>query len=309
MTENLYLLLAGGVGAAKFIDGLANIIDQKNLKIIVNTADDIFLFGLHICPDLDIITYTLADLIDRKKGWGFRDESFNCLSRLTHFYDINWFNAGDKDLATHIYRSDLINRGFTKEQITNIICSKLGVEASVMPMCNEPVQTYIETPIGELHFEEYYIKYGCEPEIVNVEFRDIEKAKPAKNVLQYIKNADKIIICPSNPIVSIGTILGVERIKKALTEVKEKVYAISPIIAGKTVKGPADKLLKWKGLEVSSYGVAKYYQEFLGHFVIDEQDKQLQTKIEELGINVYTYNTIMSDLDKKKALAKYVIDL
>ncbi|MBD3211578.1 MAG: 2-phospho-L-lactate transferase [Candidatus Lokiarchaeota archaeon] len=309
MNKKFYLLLAGGVGAAKFIDGLAHIIDKKKLKIIVNTGDDIILFGLHICPDLDIITYTLADVIDREKGWGYKDESFNCLTRLTHFYDIEWFNAGDKDLATHIYRSDLFAQGFTKEQITNKICDKLGVKASLIPMCNEHIQTYIETPNGELHFEKYYIKYQCQLDILNVEFRGIEKAKPVKNVLQYIKNANKIIICPSNPIVSIGTILGVEGIKKALTEAKDKVYGISPIIAGKTVKGPADKLLKWKGLEVSSYGVAKYYQEFLGHFVIDEQDKQLQTKIEELGINVYTYDTIMSDLDKKKALAKFVIDL
>jgi len=309
MKDDYYLLLAGGVGAAKFIDGLVQIVDQKKLKIVVNTADDIRLFGLQICPDLDIITYTLANLVDKEKGWGFKDETFNCLNRLSKFYGFSWFNAGDKDLATHIYRTDLLSEGLNKSEVTKEICKKLNVEAEVIPMCNEKVQTYIETEERTMHFEEYFIKYQCKPKILDVTFKGIEKARPLEKILEYIRTSKKIIICPSNPIVSIGTILNVKEYKKALNKEKEKVYGISPIIAGATVKGPADKLLRWQGFEVSSVGVANYYQDFLGHFIIDNKDAQLKTEIQKMGIEVYVYDTIMKNLQKKRDLADFVINL
>lgn len=309
MSKNYYLILAGGVGAAKFIEGLANIINPELLKIIVNTGDDIELFGLNICPDLDIITYTLANLIDKEKGWGFVDESFNCLSILSKYYDLKWFNAGDKDLATHIYRTDLFKQGFNKTDITYKICKKLGVKSQLIPMCNEPVETYITTPIGNIHFEEFYIKHKSELEVLKVEFQGIAQAKAAEGILEYIKNAKKIIICPSNPIVSIGTILQVEGIKTALKKVRHKVYGISPIIMGAAVKGPAGRLMKWKGLEISCVGVAKFYSEFLGNFIIDNKDRKLKSRIEELGIKTYCFDTLMTNLIKKKELAQFLIDL
>ena len=309
MVDDYYLLFAGGIGAAKFIEGLANVVDQELLKIIVNTGDDIELFGLNISPDLDIITYTLASLVDKEKGWGFADDSFNCLSILRKFYDTGWFNAGDKDLATHIYRTNLFKQGFNKTQITRRICKNFGVKADVIPMCNESVETYIETPIKLMHFEEYFIKYQCEPKILNVEFRGIDKAIPTKDILKYIEKAKKIIICPSNPIVSIGTILQVKGIRKALLNVKNKVYGISPIIKGATVKGPADKLMEFCGLEVSCIGVAKYYMDFLGHFIIDIKDCELKPKVEELGIVTYCYDTLMTDLKKKTDLARFILNL
>ena len=262
MSENYYVLLAGGVGAAKFIEGLAQIIKPELLKIIVNTGDDIELFGLKICPDLDIITYTLANLVDVEKGWGFVDETFNCLSVLKNYYDTGWFNAGDKDLATHIYRTDLFKQGFEKAEIINLICQNLGVKSHLIPMSNETVETFITTPLESMHFEEYFIKHQCKPEILNIEFKWIEKAMPVKNVLKYIKRAKKVIICPSNPIVSIGTILQVKGMKDALSKAKDKVFAISPIIEGATVKGPADKMMKYYGLEVSCIGIASFYKEF-----------------------------------------------
>ncbi|MFX1374982.1 MAG: 2-phospho-L-lactate transferase [Promethearchaeota archaeon] len=309
MSENYYLLLAGGIGAAKFIEGMVKVVDQEMLKIIVNTGDDIELFGLKICPDLDIITYTLANLVDKKKGWGFIGDSFNCLSVLKKFYETGWFNAGDKDLATHIYRTDLFKRGLNKTQITQSICKNLKVKAELIPMCNEPVETYIKTPNDLIHFEEYFIKHQCEPKVLNIELKGIDEAKPIEKIFEYIKRAKRIIICPSNPIVSIGTILQVKGIRRALINVKNKVYGISPIIEGATVKGPADKLMECLGIEVSSVGVAKLYQDFLGHFIIDNKDHKEKSKIEKLGINTYCYDTLMTNIKKKVELAKFLINL
>ena len=309
MQENFYVILAGGIGAAKLIEGLVNIVEPELLKIIVNTGDDIELFGLKICPDLDIITYTLANLVDKEKGWGFIEESFNCLNILKKFYDTGWFNIGDKDLATHIYRTDLFKRGFNKAEITSMICQSLGVKSHLIPMCNEPVETFIKTPLKSMHFEEYFIKYQCQPDILNIEFKGIEKAVPVEGVIEYIQKAKKIIICPSNPIVSIGTILNVKGIKKALSEVKNRVFGISPIVQGAAVKGPADKMMKYKGLEISCLGVANLYKEFLGNFIIDNKDIDLKPKIEELGINTYCYDTLMSNLKKKRELARFLMNL
>lgn len=309
MNKNFYVILAGGVGAAKLIEGLANVVDPELLKIIINTGDDIELFGLKICPDLDIITYTLANLVDKEKGWGFKNETFNCLSILKRYYNTGWFNAGDCDLATHIYRTDLFKQGFSKDEITTRICQNLGVKSHLIPMCNEDAQTFITTPSGTMHFEEYFIKHQCKPEVLKIHFEGIENSIPVENVLKYIENAKKIIICPSNPIVSIGTILQVKGIKKALSKVKDKIYSVSPIIEGATIKGPADKLMKCIGLEVSCIGVAKFYQDFLGHFIIDNKDCILKPKIEELGIKAYCFDTLMVNLRKKIELAKFIMEL
>ncbi|MGB5912949.1 MAG: 2-phospho-L-lactate transferase [Promethearchaeia archaeon] len=309
MRDHFYLVLAGGVGAAKFIDGLSNVISQEEFKVLINTGDDIDLFGLKICPDIDIITYTLANVVDREKGWGYFNETFNCLSILKKYYQFKWFNLGDKDLATHIFRTDLLKKGFTKAEVTSLISKKLGIRAHLIPMCNEDVQTIVNIGSESIHFEEYYIKHNCEPEIKGIKFEGIREAKPVKNVLKYIREAKRIIISPSNPIVSIGTILQVKGIKETLRKVKKKVFAISPIIEGTTIKGPADKLMRYLGFEVSCVGVAKYYQDFIGHFVIDNRDCYLKSKIEELDIKAYCFDTIMENLDKKKKLAQFIIDI
>ncbi len=304
-----FVLLAGGVGAAKFIEGLANVVDPTHLKIIINTGDDLELFGLKICPDIDIITYTLAGLVDKNKGWGYQEDTFNCLNILKDYYDQGWFNAGDKDLATHIYRTDLFRQGYDKTEITSKIAKKLKIQAHLIPMCNENVQTFIETEIGIMHFEKYYIKHQCKPKIKSIEYRGIKNAALSDKIPQYIEKAEKVIICPSNPIVSIGTILHIPRMKSILKSVKEKVFAISPIIQGATIKGPADKLMASLDLEVSCVGVARYYQEFLGNFVIDLKDYEQKNQIEELGIKTYCFDTIMDSLTKKKKLAQFLIDL
>ncbi|TFG14919.1 MAG: 2-phospho-L-lactate transferase [Promethearchaeota archaeon] len=304
-----YLVLAGGVGAAKFLEGLANVVDPSHIKIIVNTGDDLELFGLKICPDIDIITYTLAGLVDKQKGWGFQNDTFNCLNTLKRYYNQGWFNAGDKDLATHIYRTDLFRQGYNKTEITSQIAKNLGVKAQIIPMCNEDVQTYLDTDFGVIHFEEYYIKHQCKPKVKSIKYRGIENAKLPDKLLQYIAMAKKIIVCPSNPIVSIGTILSVPGILKSLKRVKEKIYGVSPLVQGATIKGPADKLMESLTLEVSCVGVAKYYKDFLGHFIIDLMDCERKKEVEDLGIRAYCFDTIMDSLIKKKNLAKFIIDL
>ena len=268
MDKDYYVVLVGGVGAAKFIEGLVKVVKPEQLVIIINTGDDIELFGLKICPDIDIITYTLAGVVDPEKQWGFKNESFNALEILEGYYGFRWFNAGDKDLATHIYRTDLFNRGYNKAEITKIICEKLNVKSQLIPMSNEEVQTYITTPQKTMHFEEYFIKDRCESDVLDVEFRNIENAEPVEGVIDLISDAKKIIICPSNPIVSIGTILNIKGIKSALEKVKEKVYAISPIVQGAPIKGPADKLMRSIGLSVSCVGVALFYKDVVSHIVI-----------------------------------------
>jgi LPPG:FO 2-phospho-L-lactate transferase len=309
LNENRIVVLAGGVGAAKFIDGLIRVIDPERLVIIVNTGDDLDLFGLKICPDIDIITYTLANVIDRDKGWGFSNETFNSLKLLQKYYDIGWFNLGDKDLATHIFRTDLFNQGLSKSEITSIICRKLGIKARVIPMCNESVITKIKTSSEEMHFEEYYIKYRCEPTILDFFFDGIDKANPVKGVITELKEAEKIIISPSNPFVSIGTILGVQGIKDVLKQKRKNVYGISPIVEGKAIKGPADKLMQCLGYEVSCKTVAEIYREILANFIIDKRDSFLKPDIEQLGLNCYCFDTIMDNLEKKKALAEFVMNL
>jgi len=301
--------LAGGIGAAKFIEGFINVIDQDKLDIIVNTGDDIELFGLQICPDLDIITYTIANIVDKNKGWGIKDDTFICLKMLKNYYDIGWFNIGDKDLSTHIFRTDLYKKGLSKTEITKRICERLGVTANIIPMSNEKVETFIKTPKKLVHFEEFFIKYKNKPKILDITFQGISTSKPSENILKKIKSAGKIIICPSNPIVSIGTILSVPGIKNALNSVKEKIYAISPIIEGKAVKGPTKKFLEFFNIECSCLGVAKYYKSFLGNFIIDIKDRNYRSEIEKLGIKTYCHNTIMENLEKKKDLAKFLIDL
>jgi len=309
MSEDFYTILAGGVGAAKFIQGLVKVVDPGKLKIIINTGDDIELFGLTICPDIDIITYSIAEVVDKEKGWGFENDTFNCLSIIKNYYDDGWFNLGDKDLATHIYRTDLYRKGFTKAQITSKICKKLGIKADLIPMSNESVETCIETPLGKMHFEEYYIKHKCEPDILGISFKGSEKANPIVGVIDYIKKARKVIICPSNPIVSIGTILSVKDIKNTLISVKDNVYAISPIIEGSSVKGPADKMLNFFGYEVSCVGVANFYRGMIGHFIIDLKDQSSKQQIEELGIKTYCFDTLMTNIKKKENLAREVMSL
>lgn len=300
--------LAGGVGAAKLLEGLVRLMSEEDLTIIVNTGDDIELFGLYISPDVDIIMYTLAGII-HERGWGVRGDTFHCLEMLKRYGSEGWFQLGDYDLATHILRSQLLKEGLKLSEVTGKLCRMLGLKMKILPMTDERVETKIVTDRGTMHFQEYLVKRGALDKVLNVFFYGMENAKPAPKVIDSILEADGIIVCPSNPIVSIGTILSVKGVRDALRETRAKIVAISPIVGGSTVKGPADKLMGSLGIEVSAYGVAGLYQDFLDDFVIDDVDEDLRDRIEDLGINVHVTDTIMRSLNDKVRLAKIVLDL
>ena len=300
--------LAGGVGAARFLTGLVKLVNEKDLSVIVNTGDDIELFGLHISPDVDIVTYTLAGIVDEEKGWGIRGDTFHCLEALRKFNGEVWFNLGDKDLATHVFRTNLLRSGRKLSEVTAHISRLLGLEAAILPMTDDKFETRVLIEEGSVHFEEYFVKRGGKDEVLGVEFVGADRAKPAAGVLESIKEAELVIICPSNPIVSIGTILAVNGVREALRHTDAKKVAISPIIAGAPVKGPADKLLRGLGFEVSACSVAKLYSDFLDTFILDAADSSEKSRIEKLGIEVKVTNTIMKSLEDKIELARTVLE-
>ncbi len=300
--------LAGGVGAARFLTGLLKIVKEEDLSVIVNTGDDIEMFGLHISPDIDIVAYTLAGIVDEERGWGIKGDTFQGLEMLKKLGLETWFALGDKDFATHIFRTELLKAGFTLSQATDKICHALGISVKLLPMTNDKFETRIKVEDGSIHFEEYFVKRGSKEKVLGVEFAGAPSAKPSPKVIDSIMDADTVIICPSNPIVSIGTILSIDGIRDALRKTSGTVIGISPIVAGAPIKGPADKLLRGLGFEVSAFGVAKLYADFIDTFVIDNIDEAEKNRIESLGIRVKVTNTIMKSLENKSQLAKVVLE-
>jgi LPPG:FO 2-phospho-L-lactate transferase len=299
--------LAGGVGASKLLLGLHDVIDPRDLTVIVNTGDDIVLHGLKISPDLDIVTYTLAGIVDDAKGWGFRGETFHALEHLAVFGRSNWFNLGDRDLATHIHRTAMLSEGRSLGDAAEAIRVSLGVKARILPMCDEPVPTMIDTGEGELHFQEYLVKRRADPVVRGIRFAGVESAHAAKGVLDAIRDADRILICPSNPLISIGPILAVPGVRDALRVRKESVIAVCPIVGGKSLKGPSDKMLRELGYEASALGVAKLYADFSGTFVIDPADKAQAERIRKLGMKVEITSTVMKSRAQKRKLARFLL--
>jgi LPPG:FO 2-phospho-L-lactate transferase len=300
--------LAGGVGAARFLTGLTQLVKQEDITIIVNTGDDMNMFGLHISPDIDIITYTLTGIVNEEKGWGIKDDTFQCLKMLNKIGLDTWFALGDKDLATHIFRTEMLKKGYTLTQITEKMCRSLGLRTKVLPMTNEKFETWIHLKEKFVHFEEYFVRRASKDDILGVEFIGASDAKPAPGIIEALMTSEKIVICPSNPIVSIGTILSVKGIRGTLQKTNAKIVGVSPIVAGAAIKGPADKMLTCLGLEVSAYSVAKLYSDFLDVFVIDVKDSEQAQRIRHLGIDVKVTNTIMKSLDDKIGLAKTVLE-
>jgi LPPG:FO 2-phospho-L-lactate transferase len=301
--------LAGGVGASKLLLGLYEVMNPVLLTIIVNTGDDIALHRLKISPDLDIVTYTLAGIVDPSKGWGFRGETFHALKRLAVYGRPDWFNLGDRDLATHIHRTAMLAEGKTLSQAAESIRIALGVKSRILPMSDNSVPTIIDSNEGPLHFQEYLVKRRAEPVVRGIRFAGAESAFPAPGVLEAIRDADRILVCPSNPLISIGPILSVPPIREELRAHKEKVFAVCPIVGGKSLKGPSDKMLAQLGHDPTALGVAKLYGDFTGTFVIDPADESQSAAISALGMQVAVLPTVMKTRAQKRKLARALLSL
>jgi LPPG:FO 2-phospho-L-lactate transferase len=306
MSRGLVVTLAGGVGAARFLDGLVRVVAPERIFIIGNTADDADIHGLHISPDLDTVTYTLAGLADPKRGWGIHGDEFRCLEALGRLGAETWFQLGDRDLATHLYRTDRLRQGAKLTDITSEIAAALGVRSQIVPMSDDRVRTRVCTPAGELEFQTYFVKRRAHDKVLNVRFEGASQASPAPGVIEAIAAADAIILCPSNPFISIGPILAVPGIREALHRKRDRVLAISPIVGGRALKGPAAHMMKSMRLRPAAVEVARLYADFAGTFVLDQMDRQQAAEVESLGMRPVVTNTVMRGLRERKSLARVI---
>lgn len=301
--------LAGGVGGAKLAEGLAQILPPENLTIIVNTGDDFVHWGLNISPDLDTVCYTLAGLANPVTGWGRQDESWQVFGQMETLGAENWFRLGDRDLATHLERTRRLRNGDSLSSITRDFCRRWGIRQTVLPMSDSPVATMVTTrEQGELSFQEYFVHQRCEPSVTGFRFAGIENARPAPGLLQTLRQADALIFCPSNPWVSVDPILQALNLPAALRRTLPTV-AVSPIIGGETVKGPAAKMFRELGFESSALAVARHYgRALLTGFALDSVDAPLQAAIAELGIHPLVTNTLMQSPGDRRRLAEDVLN-
>jgi len=300
-------VLTGGTGGAKFVDGLRQVVPPEQMTIIVNTGDDLLWWGLYVSPDIDSITYVLSGLLSRERGWGVKGDTFFCLQYMGQLGQPIWFHAGDRDLAVHILRSKLLAEGKTLSEVTTEICDKLGVKARILPMSNSRVETRVGTPIGELTFEEYFVQRWYQDPVESIRFAGAVDAEPAPGVIEAILSADVVVLAPSNPITSIGPILAVPGVRDALQKTKARIAAVSPIVGGAAVAGPAGILMTSQGLPVSIAGVAEAYHDFLDVLVVDTYDAQAADELRQSGVRVHVAKTIMQTLEDKANLASEVL--
>jgi LPPG:FO 2-phospho-L-lactate transferase len=301
--------LAGGVGGSKMLIGLAASVDDNELTAIVNTADDDEIYGLHVSPDVDIVTYWLSGLADRDRGWGLAGDSFTVLEAMSRLGIDTWFKLGDGDLATCLMRTQRLREGASLSVVTDEIRRRLQISVLILPMSDDRVRTRLATRDGRiLEFQQYFVRERQEPTIERVWFDGIDAAKPAPGVLEALHDADRIVICPSNPVVSIGPILALPEVRETL-RAHSSVIAVSPLVRGAAIKGPADKLLPVMNAEVSSFGVAELYADFCDVFVLDNSDEDEVDRIETLGMDVVALDTIMADPTKSEQLAREILEL
>jgi LPPG:FO 2-phospho-L-lactate transferase len=306
--------LAGGIGAGKLLRGLLRAVQPEDVTTIVNTADDVAMHGLHVSPDLDSVTYWLGDVFDRERGWGRRGDTFRATEELRRFDpEAAWFNLGDLDLATHLFRTRRLAEGATLTAVTEQIGSRFGVRARILPMSDDPVTTRVtvlrEGEEVDLHFQEYWVRLGARDEVKDIRYEGAEVARPAPGVLESIADAEAVVVCPSNPVASIGPILAVPGIREALRERRDRVVGVSGIVGGAPLAGMADKLMPAVGVEVTAAGAADRYRTLLGSWVVDEADRRLVPRIEATGVRVGVTDTIMRDDAAAEALARFALDL
>jgi len=303
------LTLSGGVGGAKLVLGLSKILDGDDLVVACNTGDDFDHLGLRICPDIDSVIYALSGLSDQQRGWGRRDETWTFMSAVKDLKGPDWFNLGDGDLATHVLRSEFLRQGQTLGAVTADLAACLGITANVCPMTDDPVATVVQTPTGDLAFQHYFVREQCQPTVTGFHFDGIAKAQPNDQVINALRSDPKaIIVAPSNPYVSVDPILHIPGMLDALKGAKAPIVAVSPIVGGQAIKGPAAKMMAELGKDVSVLGIAQHYRDLLDGLVIDQQDAHLAAEIERLGMRVHIAQTLMTDLDTRVSLAQTTLD-
>ncbi len=306
LTKNI-VALAGGVGGAKLAYGLAQVVAPEKLTIIVNTGDDFEHLGLHISPDLDTVMYTLAGVANPVTGWGVKDESWSMMAAMARYGGLIWFQLGDRDLATHLLRSQWLREGYPYNWVTKELCRRLGVRCTLLPMSEQVVRTMIQTEAEELAFQNYFVQKRCEPVVKRIRFAGIEQAQPSQEVVNAIRHADAIIFCPSNPLVSIDPILAVPSLRRIIAASQAPKVAVSPIVGGEALKGPAAKMMTELGMEVSAVGVAGHLKDVLTGFVIDHVDERHQDAITDMGLRTLVTGTIMNNDETKIRLAQEVL--
>ena len=300
-------VLSGGVGAARLLRALSDVIEPTQLTAVVNVGDDLVLHGLTICPDLDTITYTLADMNNDDLGWGLRDETWRVMDELDELGGEAWFRLGDRDLATHLYRSQRLSEGATKTEVTKELSTRLGVQVRLLPVTDDPIGTEFVTGEGRLTFQEYFVRHHHGVEVTAVEVVGATRARLSEEARRALEQASRLVIAPSNPLISIDPILRVPGVRELLRERRDDVVAVSPIIRGAALKGPADRLLRELGHDVSAVGVVDFYEGLVGTWVIDEADADLAAEIRGRGVRVEVTTTIMADPDNARRLAKVVL--
>ena len=303
----MIVVLTGGTGGAKLVQGLHHVVAPENLTVIVNTGDDIDWWGLYISPDVDSVLYALADALSAERGWGLENDSFRCLERMARLGQPTWFSLGDLDLATHLARTNLLGGGKSLSAVTAELAHRIGVRARVLPMSDDRVATMIETPAGTLNFQEYFVRERHQSEVRGVRFDGADHARPAPGVIEGIESAEAVILAPSNPVTSIGPILAVPGIRDALRRTSASVTAISPIVGGAPVSGPAAVLMRRKGWPSTIAGVAQAYEDFLDVLIVDLADHADADHLREGDLHVLCANTIMKSLEDKQELARFTL--
>ena len=306
----MILALAGGVGGAKLAHGLSRILDPSELVIAVNTGDDFLHLDYFICPDLDSVLYKLAGINDTERGWGIRDETWNFMESLKKIGGEDWFQIGDKDLATHVERTRRLTEGQTLSEVTRALCLQHNIAHSIVPMTDHRVGTIVDTEEGDFFFQDYFVRLRCKPAFTGVHYKGLEGAEPAPLLSEVLQNSElkAIVICPSNPFVSIGPILNVPRVTEAICQTDVPIIAVSPIVGGHALKGPAAKMMAELALPVSPLGIARHYYKFINGLVIDTKDARLADEIIAAGVNVHVTNTIMNSARTESNLAQETLE-
>ena len=313
----MLVALCGGVGAARMLSGLVRVMPPEEITAIVNVGDDMVLHGLHISPDLDTVTYTLAGLDNQETGWGVAGESWNAMDELGRLGGEDWFRLGDRDLATHLFRTGRLRRGETLSEVTADIAERRGIGVRLLPVSDEPVRTRVtlaeRTSLGppgtEVDFQDYFVRLQHNVAVSGVRFEGADTARPAPGVLDALESAEQIVVCPSNPVVSIGPLLAVPGLRETLVAARQRTVAVSPIVAGAALKGPADRLMAELGTESSVVGVARLYSRWVGTLVIDTADRQHIAGVEAEGMRCVVASTVMSSPERASQLARLVIDV